>query len=112
MHEQGYIAPIPAKNPVVGESGYATLLIGAEGMRLSGYLSEHDMMIAKELAYVLAGGAIPFGTEVDEQYLLNLEREAFLRLISTTTTKSPYLKGMQVYCLIVKLPKATNERSN
>ncbi len=83
LHEQGYIAPIPAKTPVVGESGYATLLIGAEGMRLSGYLSEHDMMIAKELAYVLAGGAVPFGTEVDEQYLLNLEREAFLRLIST-----------------------------
>ena len=56
LHEQGYIAPIPAKNPVVGETGYATLLIGAEGMRLSGYLSEHDMIIAKELAYVLAGG--------------------------------------------------------
>jgi 3-hydroxyacyl-CoA dehydrogenase len=51
-------------------------------MRLSGYLSDHDLVIAKELAYVLAGGKVPFGTEVDEQYLLNLEREAFLRLIS------------------------------
>ena len=83
LYEQGYTAPIREKIPVVGESGYATLLLGAEGMRLSGYLSDHDMVIAKELAYVLAGGMVPFGTEVDEQYLLNLEREAFLRLIST-----------------------------
>ena len=87
LHEQGYTAPISEKIPVVGESGYATLLLGAEGMRLSGYLSDHDMIIAKELAYVLAGGQVPFGTEVDEQYLLNLEREAFLRLISTAKSQ-------------------------
>ncbi|MFJ8257784.1 3-hydroxyacyl-CoA dehydrogenase NAD-binding domain-containing protein [Peribacillus asahii] len=82
LYEQGYTPPVREKVPVVGESGYATLLLGAEAMRLSGYLSEHDMVIAKELAYVLSGGKLPFGTEVDEQYLLNLEREAFLRLIS------------------------------
>ncbi len=87
LHSQGYTAPVPEKIPVVGESGYATLLLGAEGMRLSGYLSEHDMVIAKELAYVLSGGNIPFGTEVDEQYLLKLEREAFLRLISTSKSQ-------------------------
>lgn len=83
LAEQGYTAPPREKIPVVGESGYATMLLGAEGMRLSGYLSEHDMVIAKELAYVIAGGKVPFGTIVDEQYLLNIEREAFLRLIST-----------------------------
>ena len=49
------LLPVPEKIPVVGESGYATLLLGAESMRLSGYLSNHDMIIAKELAYVLAG---------------------------------------------------------
>ncbi len=87
LHEQGYTAPVPEKIPVVGESGYATLLLGAEGMRLSGYLSNHDMIIAKELAYVLAGGNVPFGTEVDEQYLLNLERESFLRLISMSKSQ-------------------------
>ena len=87
LHEQGYTAPVPEKIPVVGESGYATLLLGAESMRLSGYLSDHDMIIAKELAYVLAGGNVPFGTEVDEQYLLNLEREAFLRLISMSKSQ-------------------------
>lgn len=82
LHEQGYTAPIKTKIPVVGESGYATLLLGAESMRLTGYISEHDMVIAKKLAFVLAGGMVPFGTEVDEQYLLNLEKEAFLSLIS------------------------------
>ena len=87
LHEQGFTARAPEKIPVVGESGYATLLLGAESMRLSGYLSNHDMIIAKELAYVLAGGNVPFGTEVDEQYLLNLERESFLRLISMSKSQ-------------------------
>ena len=70
------------KIPVAGETGYATLLLGAEAMRLSGYISEHDMKIAKKLAYVIAGGRVPYGTEVDEQYLLDLEREAFLSLVA------------------------------
>lgn len=87
LHDQGYRAPVKEKIPVVGESGYATLLLGAESMRLTGYLSEHDMVIAKKLAFVLAGGKVPFGTEVDEQYLLNLEKEAFLSLISMTKSQ-------------------------
>ena len=61
LHEQGYTAPVPEKIPVVGETGYATLLLGAESMRLSGYLSEHDMIIAKELAYVLLGVTFHLG---------------------------------------------------
>lgn len=81
LHEQGYKAKVRKKVPVVGETGYATLLLGAEAMRLSGYISDHDMKIAKKIAYVIAGGKVPFGTEVDEEYLLNLEREAFLSLI-------------------------------
>jgi 3-hydroxyacyl-CoA dehydrogenase len=48
----------------------------------SGYISEHDLVIAKKLAYVIAGGKLPFGTEVDEQYLLDLEKEAFLSLVA------------------------------
>ncbi|MEY2192879.1 3-hydroxyacyl-CoA dehydrogenase NAD-binding domain-containing protein [Neobacillus sp. BF23-41] len=82
LHEQGYKQKVRRKVPVVGETGYATLLLGAEAMRLSGYISEHDLKIAKKIAYVIAGGKVPFGTEVDEQYLLDLEREAFLSLIS------------------------------
>ncbi|MEH7096201.1 3-hydroxyacyl-CoA dehydrogenase/enoyl-CoA hydratase family protein [Neobacillus vireti] len=82
LHEQGFKPRVRRKVPVVGETGYATLLLGAEAMRLSGYISEHDLKIAKKIAYVIAGGRVPFGTEVDEQYLLDLEREAFLSLIA------------------------------
>ncbi|MEH7548729.1 3-hydroxyacyl-CoA dehydrogenase/enoyl-CoA hydratase family protein [Neobacillus vireti] len=82
LHDKGYKPRVRRKVPVVGETGYATLLLGAEAMRLSGYISEHDLKIAKKIAYVIAGGRVPFGTEVDEQYLLDLEREAFLSLIA------------------------------
>ncbi|PLR82884.1 3-hydroxyacyl-CoA dehydrogenase [Bacillus canaveralius] len=82
LYEQGYKPPVRKKIPVVGEPGYATLLLGAQTMMYSGYISEHDLKIAKKLAYILAGGKVPYGTEVDEQYLLDLEREAFLSLIA------------------------------
>lgn len=82
LDASGYQPPLRKKIPVVGETGYATLLLGAQNMRLSGYISDHDLEIAKELAYVIAGGKVPFGTEVDEQYLLDIERAAFLRLVS------------------------------
>ncbi|REB04786.1 3-hydroxyacyl-CoA dehydrogenase [Sporosarcina sp. BI001-red] len=82
LYDNGYQAPKHERFPVVGETGYATLLLGAEGMRLSGFISDHDMKIAKKLAYVLAGGKLPYGTLVDEQYLLDLEREAFLSLVA------------------------------
>lgn len=82
LYEKGYQPPVRKKVPVVGETGYGTLLLGAQTMHLSGYISEHDLKIAKKLAFVLAGGRVPFGTEVDEQYLLDLEREAFLSLVA------------------------------
>lgn len=88
LHENGYKPPIRKKVPVVGETGYATLLLGAETMYLSGYISEHDLKIAKKLAYVIAGGKVPYGTEVDEQYLLNLEKEAFLSLLAEPKTQA------------------------
>lgn len=82
LYNAGYKAPVSAKIPVTGAPGYATLLLGAQGMFLSGYISQHDLKIAKKLAYVIAGGKVPYGTLVEEQYLLNLEREAFLSLVA------------------------------
>ncbi|WP_342505938.1 3-hydroxyacyl-CoA dehydrogenase/enoyl-CoA hydratase family protein [Sporosarcina sp. FSL K6-2383] len=82
LYENGYKAPKHDKIPVTGDSGYATMLLGAEGMFLSGFISEHDLKIAKKLAFVLAGGKVPYGTLVDEQYMLDLEREAFLSLVA------------------------------
>lgn len=81
LYEAGYTPPKKEKIPVTGDSGYATMLLGAEGMHLSGFISDHDLKIAKKLAFVLSGGKVPYGTLVDEQYMLDLEREAFLSLI-------------------------------
>jgi 3-hydroxyacyl-CoA dehydrogenase len=87
LYEKGYKPKVRKKIPVVGETGYATMLLGAEAMFHSGYISEYDLKIAKKLAFVLAGGRVPYGTEVDEQYLLNLEKEAFLSLVTEKKTQ-------------------------
>ncbi|MEH7382883.1 3-hydroxyacyl-CoA dehydrogenase NAD-binding domain-containing protein [Bacillus sp. JJ1533] len=87
LSAQGYKAPVRKKVPVVGETGYANLLLGAQAMKYSGYISDHDLKIAKKLAWVIAGGNVPYGTEVDEQYLLDLEREAFLSLVGEPKTQ-------------------------
>ncbi len=82
LFEKGYHAPQRKKIPVVGEAGLATMMLGAENLKNSGYISDHDLKIAGKLAHVIAGGRVPEGTLVDEQYLLDLEREAFLSLIA------------------------------
>jgi 3-hydroxyacyl-CoA dehydrogenase len=87
LYEKGYKPKVRKKIPVVGETGYATMLLGAEAMFHSGYISQYDLKIAKKLAFVLAGGRVPYGTEVDEQYLLNLEKEAFLSLVTEQKTQ-------------------------
>jgi 3-hydroxyacyl-CoA dehydrogenase len=87
LYGKGYKPKVPKKIPVVGETGYATMLLGAEAMFHSGYISQYDLKIAKELAFVLAGGRVPYGTEVDEQYLLSLEKEAFLSLVTEQKTQ-------------------------
>lgn len=57
------------------------MLLGAKSMKFGGMISEHDLKIAEKLAFVIAGGRVARGTLVDEQYLLDLEREAFLSLV-------------------------------
>ena len=88
LAESGYKPPVRKKIPVVGETGYATLLLGAQNLKLSGYISDYDMKIAEKLAYVIAGGRVPYGTEVDEEYLLQLEREAFISLVQQGKTQA------------------------
>ncbi|WP_227937351.1 3-hydroxyacyl-CoA dehydrogenase/enoyl-CoA hydratase family protein [Alkalihalobacillus deserti] len=82
LSDTGYRAPERKKIPVVGETGYGTMLLGAKTMKFGGMISDHDLKIAEKLAFVLAGGRVPKGTLVDEQYLLDLEREAFLSLLA------------------------------
>ncbi|MCL7749036.1 3-hydroxyacyl-CoA dehydrogenase/enoyl-CoA hydratase family protein [Halalkalibacter alkaliphilus] len=82
LDKKGYRPPERAKIPVVGETGYATMLLGAKTMKFGGMISDHDLKIAEKLAFSLAGGRVAKGTLVDEQYLLDLEREAFLSLVA------------------------------
>ncbi len=81
-------APKPKEDiRVVGSEGKALLKLGAYQMKLAGYISDHDQLIANKLAHVLAGGDVPAGTRVSEQYMLDLEREAFLSLCGEPKTQ-------------------------
>ncbi|MCY3978613.1 MAG: enoyl-CoA hydratase/isomerase family protein, partial [Chloroflexi bacterium] len=70
-----------------GRDACAALMLGVAGYVEAGYASEHDALIAKKLAYILTGAALAEPQWVDQQYLLNLEREAFLSLIMETKTQ-------------------------
>ncbi|WP_400162602.1 3-hydroxyacyl-CoA dehydrogenase NAD-binding domain-containing protein [Brevibacillus sp. TJ4] len=83
MDREGYTPPAPRKIRVIGETGYATLRQNVYAMKKSGYISDHDELIASKIAYVMSGGNLPAGTEVSEEYILQLEKAAFLELIKT-----------------------------
>ncbi|MGM1048923.1 MAG: 3-hydroxyacyl-CoA dehydrogenase NAD-binding domain-containing protein [Bacillota bacterium] len=87
MDRAGYVPPQPGRARVVGRDGRAVLQMGALGLKQSGYISEHDHLIAKKLAHILSGGDVPAGTVVTEQHLLDLEREAFLSLLGEVKTQ-------------------------
>lgn len=83
----GYVPRRKKDIRVVGESGYTVLKLGAYTMKQSGYISDYDLKIADKLAFVLAGGRVPANTMVTEEYLLDLEREAFLSLVAEPKTQ-------------------------
>ena len=84
---QGYVSPTPRKDiKVLGRSGLGALYAGIHGMRTAGYATEHDAVVAKKLAYVMCGGDLSEPSLVTEQYLLDLEREAFLSLCGERKT--------------------------
>lgn len=88
LARSGYVPRQSKPIPVVGEAGAGLLKIGVYGMKMSGYISSHDELIATRLINVLTGGAVPRGTLVSEQYLLDLEREAFLSLLGEQKTQA------------------------
>ncbi|RIV28744.1 3-hydroxyacyl-CoA dehydrogenase/enoyl-CoA hydratase family protein [Alicyclobacillaceae bacterium I2511] len=83
----GYLPRHPQPIPVVGEGGAALLKAGVNSMKQSGYISSYDEKIAHHLIRVLTGGTTHRGTLVSEQYLLDLEREAFLSLVGEPKTQ-------------------------
>ena len=87
MAEQGYTqAPKRKDVKVLGKQALGMFLVGTDAMEDSNYISEHDHKIANKLAYVMAGGDLSEPTLVTEQYLLDLEREAFLSLCTERKT--------------------------
>jgi 3-hydroxyacyl-CoA dehydrogenase len=82
MVEKGYTKPVPRTNiKVLGKEALGLVYVGADGFTTANYMSEHDKLIAEKLGMVMAGGEVSEAlTEVSEQYLLNLERKAFLEL--------------------------------
>ena len=84
----GYIAPVPRTQiPAPGLNALGALETGIFLMGEAGYASEHDQKVARWAAYILCGGRITAGTLVSEQYLLDLEREAFLSLCGERKTQ-------------------------
>lgn len=71
---------------VLGKQALGMFLVGTDSMNASKYISEHDQKIANKLAYVMAGGDLSEPTKVSEQYLLDIEREAFLSLTTERKT--------------------------
>ena len=87
MAESGYTQPTKRTDiKVLGKQALGMFLVGTDSMQESNYISEHDMKIANKLANVMAGGDLSEPTLVSEQYLLDLEREAFLSLCTERKT--------------------------
>ena len=83
-----YLPGVPRNDiKVAGESAYALMKLGAWSARQGHYISDYDMMIAEKLAHILSGGRLSGSQTVSEQYLLDLEREAFLSLCGNPKTQ-------------------------
>lgn len=87
LADAGYVPPRPRNDiPAPGEGMLANLKLGIHMMREAEFISDHDAKIARLVANVLCGGAATAGTQVTEQYFLDLEREAFLSLCGEPKT--------------------------
>ncbi|WP_400192401.1 3-hydroxyacyl-CoA dehydrogenase NAD-binding domain-containing protein [Hymenobacter sp. B81] len=87
LSEAGYTQPTQKTNiKVHGRGALGMFMTGVHAMRSGNYISDHDLKIANKLAYVMCGGDLSAATEVSEQYLLDLEREAFLSLTGERKT--------------------------
>jgi 3-hydroxyacyl-CoA dehydrogenase len=87
LWDSGYVQPVPRSDiKALGRTALGALYSGIHGMRSANYATEHDAVVARKLAYVMCGGDLSEPTLVTEQYLLDLEREAFLSLCGERKT--------------------------
>jgi 3-hydroxyacyl-CoA dehydrogenase len=89
LHEAGYRPPLRNQAiPCAGRTAIATFKMALTNMLAGRQISEHDYLIASKLAYVMCGGDVEPGSLVDEQWFLDLEREAFIELLATEKTQA------------------------
>ena len=89
MAESGHRPPLaPARIPVAGSTGIATLKMMLVNMKEGGFISEHDYEIGSRIATVICGGEVEPGSLVDEKWLLDLERHHFLELAKMEKTQA------------------------
>jgi len=86
LSNQGYTQPVPEKIKALGKQGLGMFMVGAHSMHAAGYITEHEKLMSEKLAYAICGGDLSAPTLVSEQYLLDLEREAFLSLCGERKT--------------------------
>ncbi len=87
LAEKGYTKPLQRNDiKVLGNEGLGIVYVGANSMKSGNYISEHDQLISEKLGFVLCGGNLSQPTEVNEQYLLDMERKAFLELCQQRKT--------------------------
>ncbi|MEO6584324.1 MAG: enoyl-CoA hydratase/isomerase family protein, partial [Ferruginibacter sp.] len=87
LYDDGYVQPVQKTDiKVLGRSGLGAMYAGINGMWRGKYATDHDVVVAKKLAYVMCGGDLSEQTLVSEQYLLDLERDAFLSLTAEKKT--------------------------
>jgi 3-hydroxyacyl-CoA dehydrogenase len=88
MDASGYVQPVRREDILVlGESAQSAMRISLHMMKQGGFISEHDQLIGNKLANILCGGTMNHSARVSEQYLLDLEREAFVSLCGTRKTQ-------------------------
>ena len=86
LANKGYTKPSPEKIKVLGRQGLGMFMVGAHSMHAAGYITEHEKLMSEKLAYAICGGDLSVPTLVSEQYLLAIEREAFLSLCGERKT--------------------------
>jgi len=86
LANQGYTQPVAEKIRALGKQGLGMFMVGAHSMHAAGYITEHEKLMSEKLAYAICGGDLSAPALVSEQYLLDLEREAFLSLCGERKT--------------------------
>ncbi|MFZ1180963.1 MAG: 3-hydroxyacyl-CoA dehydrogenase/enoyl-CoA hydratase family protein [Herbaspirillum sp.] len=95
MSDTGYRPPLAPQVPVVGRYGVGTIMAQLVNMRDGGFISAHDFRLGQMIAEIVSGGVVEEGSVVNEQWLLDLERKAFMELLNHPKTQERIMSMMQ-----------------